>query len=234
MKSIFGLSLACLLSLLAACAPSATPTPEPTVTPAGATLDHPFALHVGQSITLAAEGLTVRFDGVSEDSRCPAEVACVWSGRASLSVMIKQTNQPELTQTLSTRSTPVHTEQLIYLAYQLTLVEVKPLPEKSGTAILPDQYTATFKITRRPTTTDCPPRPDDGYGYLEAICHYVIDHHINIEPGKPTTYTIKRIEERTQDNRAVVWVFLNCCGMGDIAIIDPATGEVIDFRVGAY
>ena len=89
-------------------------------------------------------------------------------------------------------------------------------------------------VTQQTITPDCPARPDDANGYLAAICRYVIDHQINVDPAKPATYAIKRTEERTQDNRAVVWVFLNCCGLGDIAVIDPVTNEVIDFRVGAY
>ena len=234
MKSIFGLILACWLGLLAACAPGGTPAPEPTVTPVVAALDQPFTLPNGQSISLAAEGLTVRFNGVSEDSRCPTKVACVWSGRASVSVTIKQTNRPALAHTLSTRSTPAPTERLFYLDYTLTLVEVTPRPDEPGSTIPADQYAATFNITRRPASPDCPARPDDANDYLAAICRYVIDHQINVDPAQPATYAIKRTEERTQDNRAVVWVFLNCCGLGDIAVIDPVTNEVIDFRVGAY
>lgn len=221
-----------LLSLLSACAPTATPTPEPTVTSPAFALDQPFTLHTGQAIT--AEGLTVRFDGVIEDSRCPTKVVCAWSGRASVNVMIKRANQPELAYILSTRSSPTPTERLFYLDYTLTLSDVTPRPEEPGSTIPADQYAATFIVTRRPTTTDCPPRPDDAAGYLAKICRYVIDHKVNINPAKPATYAVKRTEERTQDNRAVVWVFLNCCGMGDIAVIDTVTGEVIDFRVGVY
>jgi len=223
-----------LIGLVSACAPITSLTPDPIVTPIVAALDQPFTLHVGQSITLAAEGLTVRFEGVSEDSRCPTKVVCVWSGRASVGVTITKVNQPALTHTLSTRSSPTPTERLFYLDYTLTLKDVTPRPEEAGSTVPVDQYAATFSVTRRPTTTDCPPRPDDANGYLETICHYVIDHKLNIDPAKPTTYAIKRTEERTQNNRGVVWVFLNCCGMGDIAVIDIATGEVIEFRAGAY
>lgn len=222
-----------VLSLLSACAPIASPTPAPTVTPGTARLDQPFTLHIGQSLTLESEGLTVRFDNVSEDSRCPTKVACVWSGRASLGMTIKKSGQPELTYTLSTRSSPAPSERLFYMDYTLTVKDVTPRPEQPGSTIPTDQYAATFVVAKRPTTTDCPPRPDDAAGYLETICRYVIDHKVNIAPAEPTTYTIKRIEERTQNNRDVVWVFLNCCGMGDIAVIDVATGELIEFRIGA-
>lgn len=233
MKRVIGLSLILLLGLLAACAPIAPLTPAPTVTPSAALLDQPFTLHVGQSLALDADGLTVRFDDVSEDSRCPTQVACVWSGRASLGVTIKKSGQPALAHTLSTKSSPAPTERLFYLDYTLTLKNLTPRPEQPGSSVPLDQYEATFVVAKRPITADCPPRPDDAAGYLETICQYVIAKHLNIAPAEPTTYTIKRIEERTQNNRNVVWVFLNCCGLGDIAVIDLVTGEIIEFRIGA-
>ena len=52
-------------------------------------------------------------------------------------------------------------------------------------------------------------------------------------PVDPTQYRIKRVEERDDNGRRVVWVFLNCCGLGDIGVIDKASGEVVEFRQGA-
>lgn len=80
----------------------------------------------------------------------------------------------------------------------------------------------------------CPPRPDDATGYLQKICLHVVNNKIKVDPADPAKYTIKKMEDRTDNGRAVVWVFLNCCGMGDIAIFDKATGELIKFQVGAY
>jgi hypothetical protein len=36
-----------------------------------------------------------------------------------------------------------------------------------------------------------------------------------------------------RNGRSVILIFLNCCYLGDVAIVDAATGEVIDFRLGA-
>lgn len=79
----------------------------------------------------------------------------------------------------------------------------------------------------------CEPRADDPDGYLYQICVYIQTHQIDVTPADPADYQIVRIEDRLEDGREVRWVFLNCCYMGDIAIIDKATGEIIDFRVGA-
>ncbi len=84
-----------------------------------------------------------------------------------------------------------------------------------------------------PAPRSCQPRTDDPQGYLYKICRYVQEKNLDVLPGDSTRYGIKRLEERTENGRPVIWVFLDCCYMGDIAIIDPATGEVIDFRLGA-
>jgi hypothetical protein len=88
-------------------------------------------------------------------------------------------------------------------------------------------------IFTKPTPRTCGPRTDDPQGYLFKICTYIQEKQLDVSPADPTGYHIKQIEERQENGRAVVWVFLNCCYLGDIAIIDKASGEVIRFRVGA-
>lgn len=80
--------------------------------------------------------------------------------------------------------------------------------------------------------TGCTPKPDDPEQYLARICEYIRANHIDVSPGDPDGYTIKAIDERVEDGRPVVWVFLNCCYMGDIAVIDKQTGAVIRFQIG--
>jgi hypothetical protein len=89
----------------------------------------------------------------------------------------------------------------------------------------------SFWLFSGPST--CEPRQDDPEGYLLKICVYIQEKQINVSPADPTRYQIKRIEEREENGRPVLWVFLNCCYLGDIAVIDKATGEVINFEVGA-
>ena len=51
-------------------------------------LDQPFVLRVGQSAEVAGTELRLRFDDVREDSRCPADVVCVWGGNARLRLTV--------------------------------------------------------------------------------------------------------------------------------------------------
>ena len=87
-----------------------------------------------------------------------------------------------------------------------------------------------FWLFSGPST--CEPRQDDPEGYLFKICLYIQEKQIDVSPADPTGYHIKRIEEVEENGRPVLWVFLDCCYLGDIAVIDKATGEVIGFQVG--
>jgi hypothetical protein len=88
-------------------------------------------------------------------------------------------------------------------------------------------------FTTSVTSRTCTPRDDDPDGYLFRICLYVQKNQIDVSPGNPTSYHIKRVEERIENDRPVLWVFLDCCYLGDIAVIDKESGEVIRFEVGA-
>lgn len=81
-----------------------------------------------------------------------------------------------------------------------------------------------------PPSTACTPRPDDPDQYLVRICQYLRANTIDVSPGDPNGYTIRAVEQRVEGGRLVLWVFLSCCSMGDIAVIDRQTGEVIRFQ----
>jgi hypothetical protein len=53
-------------------------------------LGQPFGLRVGESATLAVEGLIVKFGGVLGDSRCPPNVQCIWAGNARIAIEVAQ------------------------------------------------------------------------------------------------------------------------------------------------
>ena len=85
----------------------------------------------------------------------------------------------------------------------------------------------------QPTPTQsCPSRKDDTDGYLLKICTYIREKGIDVSPADPTAYQIKRIEEGVYEGQPATWVYLDCCFMGDVAIINKASGEIINFWVG--
>ncbi len=54
--------------------------------PIEAGLDQEFVLHGGQEVTIRGADLRLRFTDVLEDSRCPTEVECFWTGQARIAV----------------------------------------------------------------------------------------------------------------------------------------------------
>ena len=128
---------------LGACSPNAAQTPAPQAPAAGAALDQPFTLRVGGRATVTGADVTVRFESVASDSRCPTGVQCVWAGNAVVRAVLSQGSKAfgaELNTTLEPRSVP-------YLDYTVALVSLTPQPAQ-GSAIDPSQYEATFLVTR--------------------------------------------------------------------------------------
>jgi hypothetical protein len=58
--------------------------------PIEARLDQEFVLHGGQEVTISGADLRLRFTDVLEDSRCPTEVECFWTGQARIAVDAEQ------------------------------------------------------------------------------------------------------------------------------------------------
>ena len=134
---------------LTACSQDATAPVQATGAPLAAaatnvSLDQPFVLRVGQSATVAGEGLTVSFQGVPSDSRCPTGVQCVWAGNAVVQVVLSKDGKAfgaELNTTLEPKSVD-------YLNYNVALVSLDPYPSSKGGAISQSQYRATFVVTK--------------------------------------------------------------------------------------
>ncbi len=110
---------------------------------ANATVGTPFELRVGRSATVAGEGLTVSFQGVPSDSRCPTGVQCVWAGNAVVQVVLSKDGKA-LGAELNTNLEPTSVD---YLNYNVALVSLAPYPT-SGGSISQSQYRATFVVTK--------------------------------------------------------------------------------------
>lgn len=94
---------------------------------------------IGQSVS--ALDVTITPKAVIEDSRCPADVQCIWAGRVRITVTLTSglgTSDQEFTlgQTITTEAETV------------TLVEVTPAM-KSNTDITPAQYRFIFEVKKR-------------------------------------------------------------------------------------
>jgi len=103
-----------------------------------------FTIGVGQSARIAEEDMTVNFNGVIGDSRCPQNVTCVWEGVASSKTIIVYQGK-EYTIVLNS---PGLTEEAkeTFINYTLTY-SLNPYPTE-GKEIHPKDYRLTMNVTK--------------------------------------------------------------------------------------
>ena len=145
-RAVFAILLAAGLPACShdATAPSHAPMAPLAAASASVTLDEPFVLRVGRSATVAGEGLTVSFQAVPSDSRCPTGVQCIWAGNAVVQVVLSKDGKAFGAE-LNTGQDPTSVD---YLNYNVALVSLAPYPTANGGPIAQSQYRATFVVTK--------------------------------------------------------------------------------------
>ena len=131
-----GLELCCLFALVN-CGSDA-------VTRSG--LGEPVLLRVGQSAELSGEGVHLGVSGVSEDSRCPERVVCVWAGVAVVDVWLATSGGPRQELRLSTGPFSGLAPAAEAAGYEVELLDVAP--GKSST-LRPSDYRITLVVRRK-------------------------------------------------------------------------------------
>jgi hypothetical protein len=106
-------------------------------------VDARIVLARGETASVPAAGLTIRFDGVIGDSRCPADVVCIQGGDAIVRIeVIPDRGSPATFELHTGDMKPVR-----YVALTIALETLVPYPFSSRT-IDPDEYRATLRVTR--------------------------------------------------------------------------------------
>lgn len=127
-------------------------------------LGQPFVLAVGESANVD-DGFDVRFVSVVGDSRCPADVQCVWEGNGEIAVEVAMADDDRASLTLNTN--PGFATEATYHSYTLELIGLEPYPRTDVEA--PEPYRATLITslthvppTRTPSTSASPEALVDG------------------------------------------------------------------------
>lgn len=133
-----------LLPLLAACASAADSGGDP-IEPEGTVVEarvgQTFRLRAGTTARLE-NGVLVSFRGASDDSRCPADVTCVWSGDAALHLRAVAGRAEWTPLVLHTHVLPRTGD---FQGYRLTVVDLLPQP-RSDARLEPGDYTAVLRV----------------------------------------------------------------------------------------
>ena len=105
-------------------------------------LNEHFELPVGGSAVVSGASFSVRFNRVTGDSRCPADVVCIQGGDAIVHITAIDDDALVDLELHTGDMRPVR-----YGSYTIALVQLQPYPFSSRT-IQPDEYRATLKVTR--------------------------------------------------------------------------------------
>ncbi|QXJ20365.1 hypothetical protein AGRA3207_001063 [Actinomadura graeca] len=105
-----------------------------------------FTLAPGQTARLSGGGLTVRFDGVKNDSRCPTSVDCVWAGDATVTVSVTAGDGRPAARELHVTA-PAATTTAVP-GYVVALVGLTP-ERHSESPVPPGDYRARLRVDKR-------------------------------------------------------------------------------------
>ncbi|MGQ9556144.1 MAG: hypothetical protein ACUVWR_18740 [Anaerolineae bacterium] len=113
-------------------------------------LNEEVCLCIGQSASVVGEGLVISFEDVTEDSRCPSGVTCVWPGRVRCAVELRHAGSSDrMTLTEPGLTSGYTTEE--YENYRLSF-HVTPYPE-AGEEIAKSAYRLHLIISKLPELT---------------------------------------------------------------------------------
>jgi len=107
-------------------------------------LNQSFEVKARNEVLVKNEGLRIEFQAVAEDSRCPVNVKCVWTGNAKVVLRLSKAGKHNATINLNTGLDPKH---LSYQGYDIKLVEVTP-QRKEGVTIKSGGYAVTLLVTK--------------------------------------------------------------------------------------
>lgn len=113
-------------------------------------LNEEFCLTIGQRASVTGEDLAVSFEEMTEDSRCPSDVTCVWAGSVSCVVELTRAGSCYRMTLTEPGLTSEYTREE-YEEYELAF-HVFPYPE-AGKQIADDAYRLHLIISKLPTPT---------------------------------------------------------------------------------
>jgi len=126
--------------------PAAPLVPAASAAPASAQPDADTlaSLHIGGSVTPPTSTTVVTFTEVSDDSRCPTNVACVWAGDAAVTLRVQPVKGAAEVVTLHTGLANAQSATAAGLRLRLERLEPRPT---FGKGIDRNAYVATIAIT---------------------------------------------------------------------------------------
>lgn len=227
---------------------AATPVSDGTTL---VSLDHPFKLKVNETAYFDSADLLFRFVNVTEDSRCPADVQCIWAGQVSVEIEVVRVSTGEglgnFALTLIGGSE--NSQKATIGEYVIKLVSVEPYPISTQTIHLFD-YVATLIISSS-ENVDSPHSPDQSVislgkegGENGSPSSIAINHKTNLvyvsNRNSDNVVVINATTNKVVDRVSVGFspgdlavnsntntVYVTRPGFGNVSVIDGETSKVV-------
>jgi len=106
-------------------------------------LGEEFELAVHQTAQMTDEKISVTFQEVLEDSRCPVDVTCIWAGLAKVSLRVTVSGQER---ELSLSTSPPN-DSAVFENYTFWLILVRPVP-RANQNIDSSAYFVTVRVDK--------------------------------------------------------------------------------------
>jgi hypothetical protein len=106
-------------------------------------LNQSTTIRNGQTLLNSEPAVSLKFDAVQNDSRCPIDATCISAGNAAVQFILTSGDSTQ-SFILNTDTAPVDSAAF---GYRVELLELTPLPSSSK-PLDPKEYSAKVKVTR--------------------------------------------------------------------------------------
>jgi hypothetical protein len=112
-------------------------------------LGQEFVLHGGQEVAIRGTDLRLLFTDVREDSRCPAQVECFWTGQARIAIDAQQGQGATTTLEFNTNPAPGQGVLTVPVGdYTVELKKLDPYPQTPDDTTALTDYSATLLVRK--------------------------------------------------------------------------------------
>jgi hypothetical protein len=113
-------------------------------------LNEAFTLAGSQDGLIPSEKLRLRFAEVLEDSRCPTQVECFWTGQARIAISMHPDGSGSTNVEFNTNPAPGQTVKVAEVGqYRIELQSLDPYPQTPDDPIAFEDYRATLVVRKR-------------------------------------------------------------------------------------
>ncbi len=107
-------------------------------------------LNYDETVVIDSADLTIKFDDLLDDSRCPANVYCFWEGQARISVLMSHPERGVAVVAPAKRGgDTLWTRKLagVALGYVVELIYIEPYPMDVGSPPEPEEYVVRLRVS---------------------------------------------------------------------------------------